>query len=176
MSQKRTTESKFIMEYRHYIDMKKDERMEKEYNKNCSAWKPTNPKDVVGIRKAPLSTLSWPVIYEMGVGMMEGALKYGRHNYRDAGVCFSTYLDATMRHLAACQEGEDIDPVSGLHHITKAMTSLMVLRDAMINDKLKDDRPIKVANPKWLEELNQKASELVDKYPDPVKPFTEKEI
>lgn len=141
---------------------------------NCNQnWKPSNPKDVLGVRKAPLSALSWPVIYEMGIGMLEGAMKYGRHNYRDEGVCFSTYLDATMRHLTLCWEGEDIDPDSGLSHITKALTSLMVLRDAMINNKLKDDRPIKVINPNWMSDMNLKASQLVDKYPEPKSPYTE---
>jgi hypothetical protein len=39
--------------------------------------KATNPKDAIGIRKAPLSTVPMGVIVEMGVGMLEGAAKYG---------------------------------------------------------------------------------------------------
>ncbi|SVD92517.1 uncharacterized protein METZ01_LOCUS445371, partial [marine metagenome] len=30
---------------------------------------------------------------------MEGAIKYGRHNYRIAGVRASVYIDATIGHL-----------------------------------------------------------------------------
>ena len=70
-------------------------------------------------------------------------------------------------------EGEDIDPDSGLSHVTKAISSLVVLRDAMIQGKFKDDRPPK-SPPNWLAEFNKKAGEIVDKYPNPVPPFTHK--
>lgn len=134
--------------------------------------KDTNPKDAVGIKKVPFSTISAPVLGELGVAMMEGALKYGRHNYRAAGVRSSVYYDATLRHLTAWWEGEDIDPLSNLSHITKALASLTVLRDAMIFQKLNDDRPPK-APVGWQEELNKKAGELIDKFPNPVSPITE---
>lgn len=94
--------------------------------------KPSNPKDSVGIRKAPFSTISEPVIAEVGLAMLEGARKYGRHNYRAIGVSGSVYYDAARRHLAAWWEGEDIDPDSGLSHIAKAIASFVVLRDGMI--------------------------------------------
>ena len=32
--------------------------------------KPTNPKDAIGSAKAPISTVSAPVIMEMGLGML----------------------------------------------------------------------------------------------------------
>src|SRR5271170_6356732 len=48
--------------------------------------KASNPKDALGIRKVPFSTISMPVLAELGVAMLEGALKYGRHNYRAIGV------------------------------------------------------------------------------------------
>lgn len=103
--------------------------------------KDTNPKDAVGTKKPPYSTLSATVLQEVGVGMLEGARKYGRHNYRVAGVRASVYYDATMRHMGYWWEGEDIDPDSGLSHVTKAICSLFVLRDAMIQQKMIDDRP-----------------------------------
>ena len=78
--------------------------------------KPTNPKDAVGIKKAPMSTVSAAVLAEVGVGMLEGALKYGRHNYRGVGVRASVYYDATIRHLFSWWEGEDTDPDSQLSH------------------------------------------------------------
>lgn len=129
--------------------------------------KPTNPKDVVGSKKAPLSTVSAPVMAEVGVAMMEGALKYGRHNYRGVGVRASVYYDATIRHLFSWWEGEDTDPDSGMSHITKAIASLTVLRDAMINDKMEDDRPPVSSN--FYAELNRKAEKLLERYGD-VKP------
>ena len=135
--------------------------------------KSTNPKDAVGIRKVPASCVSRVVVAEMGLGMLEGALKYGRHNYRVAGVRASVYFDAAHRHLDAYWEGQDIDPASGLHHITKALATLAVLRDAMLNDMLTDDRPPKAKDQNWVERLNEKAAALLDKYPDPVPAYTE---
>lgn len=134
--------------------------------------KETNPKDSVGIKKPPKSTVSAPVMAEVGIAMMEGARKYGRHNYRVAKVKASVYYDATDRHLSQWWEGEDIDPDSGLSHITKAISSLMVLRDAMICDKLVDDRPPK-APEGWLRNLQSNVDDLFEKYPTSVEPYTE---
>jgi hypothetical protein len=36
--------------------------------------------------------------------------------------------------------GEDHDQDSGLSHITKAIAGLIILRDAMLNDSVVDDR------------------------------------
>lgn len=126
--------------------------------------KPTNPKDAVGIKKAPLSTVSAVVMAEVGLAMLEGALKYGRHNYRGVGVRASVYYDATIRHLFSWWEGEDTDADSGMNHITKAIASLTVLRDAMIQDKVEDDRPPRCAA--FYQDLNHKAALLVERYGD----------
>lgn len=127
--------------------------------------KDTNPKDAVGILKVAMSTVSAPVLAEVGVAMLEGARKYGRHNYRVSGVRASVYYDAAMRHLLQWWEGEDTDPDSGMSHVTKAITSLVVLRDAMVNDMVTDDRPPKAPSG-WLRELNAVVEDLFEKYPD----------
>lgn len=134
--------------------------------------KDTNPKDACGTKKAPASTVSGPVLMEIGVAMLEGARKYGRHNYRVAGVRGSVYYDAAERHLISWYEGEDIDPDSGLSHITKAIACLVVLRDAMIHDKLTDDRPPKSPDG-WMVHLNEIASKIVSKYPSPPDAYIE---
>lgn len=134
--------------------------------------KRTNPKDAVGTRKVPLSTVPAAVIAEIGLAMLEGARKYGRHNYRIAGVRASVYYDAALRHLMAWWEGEDIDPDSGLSHVTKALACLTVLRDAMRNGKCNDDRPPSV--PSWIADLNRAAGEIVDRYPDAKAPHVRK--
>lgn len=126
--------------------------------------KPSNPKDAIGIRKAPMSTVSAAVMAEIGVAMLEGAAKYGRHNYRIVGVQSSVYYDATMRHLMAWWEGEDTDPDSGMSHITKAITSLVVLRDAMIQGKLSDDRPPRSAD--FYQRLNAQSADVLDRHAD----------
>lgn len=133
----------------------------------------TNPKDAVGVRKVPFSTVSQAVLAEIGLAFLEGARKYGRHNYRPAGVRASVYFDADARHMARWWEGEDIDPDSGLNHVTKAIASLVVLRDSMITGNWVDDRP--PALPKgWMDDLNRKAGEIIERYPDPVEALTEK--
>lgn len=135
--------------------------------------KDTNPKDAIGVTKSPLSVIPTQVIHEVGLGMLEGALKYGAKNYRVAGARASVYYDATMRHLNQWWEGEDTDPDSNLSHITKAITSLMVLRDSMLQNNWKDDRPPKAYNQNWMQDYNVKVKNLLEKYPNPVKPYTQ---
>jgi len=130
--------------------------------------KPTNPKDTVAIGKVSMSVLPANVMLEVATAMFEGASKYGRHNYRHAGVRASVYYDATMRHLIAWWEGEDIDDASNLSHITKAISSLVVLRDAMLNDLVTDDRPPrpKVQIGKHIEALNDLCADLIERHKD----------
>jgi hypothetical protein len=136
--------------------------------------KPSNPKDALGIKKVPVHVIPQQVIGEVGVALLEGACKYSSYNYRRIGVRASVYFDSTWRHLAAWHEGEDIDPDSGLSHITKAIAGLIVLRDAMLNGMCEDDRPIKASNPDWLKELNRKVEVVLEKYPQRKEPYTEK--
>ena len=125
--------------------------------------KPSNPKDAVGVLKVPMSAVSAPVLAEIALGMLEGACKYGRHNYRIVGVRASVYYDAAMRHLMAWWEGQDIDPASGLHHVTKAITSLVVLRDAMLHGMCEDDRP-PGRDIDFIEAMNKQAAAVIEKY------------
>jgi hypothetical protein len=126
--------------------------------------KDTNPKDSIGIRKAPMSTVPANVLAEIGVAMLEGASKYGRHNYRAAGVRASVYYDGAMRHLMAWWEGEDIDPDSGLSHITKLVACMVVLRDAMHQGMVADDRPPRSAS--FYPELNAASAAILDRHAD----------
>lgn len=128
--------------------------------------KESNPKDAVGIKKVPFSTVPSGPIAEVGLAMLEGALKYGRHNYRAIGVRSSVYYDACLRHLTAWWEGQDIDPDSGLSHITKAAACLIVLRDSQLMGNSVDDRP-PVYKDNWQSQLSEKAANLIDKYPNP---------
>ena len=130
--------------------------------------KDTNPKDAIGIRKwRQFFVVPRQVIWEVGVGMLEGALKYGRHNYRGAGVRASVYCDASLGHIEQFIEGEDVDQDSGLSHITKALCSLVVLRDAMMNDFWVDDRPPKIKDMDGLRDrLQLKVEENFERYAD----------
>jgi len=99
---------------------------------------------VVDIDAAPLDVLPWRVVMEMALGMMEGGRKYGRHNFRKAGVRASVYYDATTRHLADAFEGTETDKDSGLPHLVKALSSSHVLLDSMVMGNWVDDRPIRI--------------------------------
>ena len=136
--------------------------------------KDTNPKDAIGCQKIPFSTISAPVMAELGLAMLEGAIKYRRHNYRVAGVRASVYYDACLRHLMAWWEGEDIDPDSGINHVGKAMGCLMVLRDSMMVENWNDDRPPK-SKSGWVQNFNKLTKELLAKYPEPKEPYVERE-
>lgn len=126
--------------------------------------KQTNPKDLIGAKKVPLSTLPFRVLWRVGLAMLEGMCKYGRHNYRYAGVRSSVYFDGAMRHLGAWWEGEDIDPDSGFNHIDKLLADLMVMRDSMLEGNFVDDRP-----PRGKDDfafLNAEAKRIVEQHAD----------
>lgn len=135
--------------------------------------KPTNPKDSIGCNKPPMSVVPCPVLFEVGLALLEGSCKYGRHNYRSAGVRGSIYYDAALRHLMAWWEGEDIDPDSGLSHVTKAIAGLVVLRDSMMRGNWSDDRPPK-ASADWMYRMRDKAQAILARYPNPLPPHVEK--
>ena len=102
--------------------------------------KDTNPKDAIGSSKLPLHL--WPTTATaMGsIGLLEGMLKYGRMNWRNAGVRASIYVDACKRHLDAWFEGEDVAPDSGVPHLANALACLAIIVDAQAAGKLNDDR------------------------------------
>jgi len=129
--------------------------------------KDTNPKDAVGTKKwRQYCTVPTTIIWELGVAMLEGARKYGRHNYRIAGVRASVYVDAAKGHIDQWWEGEDIDEESKLNHVTKAIASLAVLRDAMIQDRWVDDRPPKTDMIKLRADLQVAVDGIFERIPE----------
>lgn len=102
--------------------------------------KQTNPKDAVGSDKLPLHL--WPEsATAFGcIGLVNGMLKYGRSNWREAGIRPSIYVDALQRHVKDWFEGQDYDPEDGVHNLSGALACLAIIVDAMMTDKLVDDR------------------------------------
>ena len=100
-----------------------------------------NPKSEAAKGKRQYHLVPVCVLDEITDGMAEGARKYGAYNWRKTGVSMADYYDSTQRHLNAWLAGQDIDPDSGVHEISKAITSLVVLRDAIAQGKALDDRP-----------------------------------
>ena len=137
--------------------------------------KDTNPKDSLGIKKVPMHCVPSGPLLEIGLAMMEGGRKYGTHNYREVGTRASVYYDAAMRHLIAWWEGEDFDPDSGIHHLMKAAACCIVMRDSMLMANDTDDRPIKYNGGISWAAFNGQAKAIIEKYPDCVPPFLEKD-
>lgn len=102
--------------------------------------KETNPKDFAGSNKLPLHL--WPETATVlgSLGLLDGALKYGRANWRKAGIRTSVYADAARRHLNAFFEGEDLDPDSGLPHLAHVLATVAILVDAQAAGMVTDDR------------------------------------
>lgn len=103
--------------------------------------KKTNPKDAIGGTKLPLDLIPDTGLAYTALAFLEGALKYGRFNWRIAGVRWSVYEAAMRRHLWKVKEGEWTDPVTKVPHIGSIMACLMILADAYEQGMLIDDRP-----------------------------------
>lgn len=125
-----------------------------------SITKPTNPKDVVGSGKLPLHLWPGTATATGCLALLDGALKYGRSNWREAGVRYSIYIDAAVRHMLAAFEGEDADPDSGLPHEAHALACLAIIVDARAAGKLVDDRAYPGGYRKLIEELTPHVAHL----------------
>lgn len=101
--------------------------------------KPTNPKDAIGTNKIPFHL--WPETATIlgCLGLLDGMLKYGRANWREAGVRWSIYYDAMRRHMNKRHEGEIIDPDSGLPHMAHVLACAAIIADAEAAGQLVDD-------------------------------------
>lgn len=103
--------------------------------------KPSNPKDLIGTNKVPLSLVPPTALVYAALGHLEGHLKYGKTNWREAGVKWSIYMDACLRHLAKVDNGEWCDPQTHVPHLGNALACINILIDAYESGKLIDDRP-----------------------------------
>lgn len=103
--------------------------------------KPINPKNVVGSSKIDMGIVPSTLMICVARAMLEGALKYGRYNWRIAGVRSSIYHAALLRHLAKWWNGQERDTKTRVHHLDSAIACLGILRDAELYGKLDDDRP-----------------------------------
>lgn len=118
-----------------------------------------NPKDALGIKKAPLHLVSPSGLAHESMAMADGASKYGPYNWRSNSVKASIYIAACMRHLIAWQDGEVYAEDSGVHHLAHAKACLGILLDALENDCLDDDRPVAGNLPSVLKRFQEKLEE-----------------
>lgn len=103
----------------------------------------TNPKDLVGSKKAPLGLV--PPALEIGAAeaMANGAEKYGPYNWREEPVQYMPYLAAMKRHINALIDGEDLAADSHIHHLKHIVSGGAILLDSIGLGILIDDRPPK---------------------------------
>jgi hypothetical protein len=130
-----------------------------------SETKPTNPKDLIGTNKIPLHL--WPeTATVMGaLGCLDGMLKYGRTNWRAAGIRTSVYIDALRRHTNRYFEGEDLDPDSDLPHFCHMLATLGILVDAWAAGNVTDDRQFHGAGyPRLIEQMTPHVERLLAKH------------
>jgi hypothetical protein len=103
--------------------------------------KDSNPKGIAATDRVPMSLFPDTALVYGNLAFLEGALKYGRYNWRAVGVCASTYMDSVRRHMTKWWGGEWVDPVTGVPHLASALAGIAILIDAVENHRLTDDRP-----------------------------------
>jgi len=103
--------------------------------------KPTNPKDIVAGKKIDMGLVPDTLVVFAARAFTEGALKYGRFNWRIAGVAAHVYHAAVRRHISKWWNGQDYDKRTRVHHLDNAIACLAILRDAELYGKLNDNRP-----------------------------------
>jgi hypothetical protein len=101
----------------------------------------SNPKDSFGSAKLDLGNVPYTLMISAAMAFLEGALKYGRFNWRIAGVRASIYHAALLRHVAKWWNGQDRDKATKVHHLDNAIACLTIIRDAELYQMLTDDRP-----------------------------------
>lgn len=82
------------------------------------------------------------VLLEWGEVFSYGEAKYDRSNWLK-GNDWHQFQGSALRHIFAFWKGEDIDPESGLPHLSHAIWNLAALRYYQIHGLGNDDRPIK---------------------------------
>lgn len=89
--------------------------------------------------KPSMSLLDRHALVQITRALDFGSKKYDAHNWRK-GMRYTRLMDASLRHLFAFNDGEDLDQESGISHIAHAACSLMFLLWMQENRRDMDDR------------------------------------
>lgn len=92
--------------------------------------------------KPPLALIPQRPLFEVAKVLGFGAQKYGAHNYRD-GFDWSRLTSSSLRHIYQFNEGENVDPETGVSHIAHAICGLLFLLEHQISGLGNDDRYVK---------------------------------
>jgi hypothetical protein len=78
--------------------------------------------------KADLSLIPQVLLTKTAEALQVGEKKYGRYNYT-SGLTSSRLVAAALRHITAWNDGQDLDPEDGQHHLGAAVACIaMILR------------------------------------------------
>lgn len=110
----------------------------------------TNPKDLLGTAKVPLSAFPAIAVAHGAHAMVDGRQKYGPWNWRENAVQADVYIDAARRHLDDWLERQDKAKDSEVHHLGHALACIAIILDAEATGNLVDNRP-NSPNPGWLD-------------------------
>lgn len=122
-------------------------------------FKETNPKDKIGCQKLPIGSVPSSCEMFAALAFLEGQCKYGRYNWRIAGVSSDIYYDAMKRHMMKWWNGQNEDPVTGVHHLASVIACASIILDAQICEKLNDTRP--PASPHLVEMIDRLSAQVV---------------
>ena len=136
--------------------------------KRSADQKPTNlnPKDLIGTDKLPLGLVPGSAIAYQALGHLEGNLKYGLCNWRQAGVRTSIYIDALLRHTLKFVNGEWEDPKTRVPHLASMGACINIIIDAHECGKLVDDRPKSAPTAETIDRLSAVVKHLRELYKD----------
>lgn len=126
----------------------------------------SNPKDVIGCDKLPMSMVPGTAKAYAALGHLEGTLKYGLVNWREAGVRTSIYLDALERHYEKFKNGEWEDPKTTVPHLGSMLACINIIIDAYECGKLIDDRPKTAPVSALIDKFGEKVKHLKELFKD----------
>ena len=93
--------------------------------------------------KPPMDLLPYESLAAVAQVLAFGATKYSRGNWAN-GINYSRLLSASMRHIYQYNNGEDLDPETGLSHIAHGICDLLFLLHFIQTEQTKlDDRYVK---------------------------------
>lgn len=102
-----------------------------------------DPKQSQAVKKMSFKAVPISLLMHAQPGNQNGADKYGVYNWLtldDGSMSMTTYLDALQRHLVLFRAGQDRTSDTNIHNLDSMISGLAVLRDAMLFNKVNDDR------------------------------------
>ena len=128
--------------------------------------KPTNPKDAIGQTKLPMDLIPETAVAAMTLSFLEGALKYGKFNWRAKGVRASIYYSAMRRHMSKWMNGEDCDQETKVPHLASVMACCAIILDADACGKLNDDRAPRAPVSEYIDQQKEIVAHLKELFKD----------